>query len=81
MLTDFIAKKLKIAKYKMLRDGTYFAEVPGFRGVWASAKNLEQCRSELREVLEDWLLLKIHDRESVAGLTLNIDQRRLVSHA
>jgi hypothetical protein len=39
-------------KFKILGDGTYFGEVPGFRGVWANANTLEECRKELQEVLE-----------------------------
>lgn len=57
MLSEFIAKKLKEARYKLLKSGGYFGEIPGLRGVWANARNLEDCRGELREVLEDWLLL------------------------
>lgn len=59
MLTRFIEKQLKRARYKLLKDGTYFAEIPGFRGVWADGRNLEQCRNELQEVLEDWVFLKV----------------------
>ncbi len=54
MLNEFITKKLTLARYKILENGTYFGEISGLRGVWASAKNLEECRQELREVLEDW---------------------------
>ena len=57
MLTSFIEKNLHRAKYKILEDGTYFGEIPKVRGVWASAKTLEDCRSELREVFEEWMLL------------------------
>ena len=57
MLSEFIAKKLKNARYKLLKDGSYFGEISGIKGVWANAKNLEDCRRELQEVLEDWLLL------------------------
>ena len=42
----------------MLDDGSYFGEIPGFKGVWTNNKNLEKCRKELREVLEEWLILK-----------------------
>jgi predicted RNase H-like HicB family nuclease len=56
MLSDYIAKKLRAAEYKLLKDGTYFGEIPGLRGVWANAKNLEACREELRDVLEEWFL-------------------------
>ncbi len=57
MLTEFINKKLSVAQYKILKNKDYFGEIPGLKGVWASAKNLEDCRKELQEVLEDWLLL------------------------
>lgn len=81
MLSDYIAKKLRDAEYKMLKDGTYFGEIPGLRGVWANAKKLEDCREELKEVLEEWLLLKVQNRESVPGLRLKLGQRQLVRNA
>lgn len=81
MLTDFINKNLKKAKYKLLKDRTYFAEIPGIKGVWANAKNLENCRKELQEVLEDWLLLKIREGERVPGFEIKFDRRSLARHA
>ena len=59
MFTQYISEKLHKAKYKILEDGTYFAEISGLKGVWANAKTLEACRTELQEVLEDWKSLKI----------------------
>lgn len=53
MFTEYVNKKLKTAKYKILKDGSYYGEIPDIKGVWASAKNLEDCRKELQEVLED----------------------------
>ena len=70
MLIDYIEKKLKSAHYKILEDKTFFAEIPGLRGIWANAKNLEECREELREVLEDWLLIKIQDGDKIPGLKI-----------
>ena len=81
MLSEFIAKKLKQAKYKLLKDGSYFGEVPGLKGVWANASNLEDCRKDLQEVLEDWLLLKVRDQEKIPGFDIKVDQRALVRHA
>ncbi|MFY9461752.1 MAG: type II toxin-antitoxin system HicB family antitoxin, partial [Candidatus Sungiibacteriota bacterium] len=43
MISEYIAKKLKQARYKLLKDGSYFGEIAGLRGVWANAKNLEDC--------------------------------------
>ena len=78
MFIEFINKKLKRARYKLLKDGSYFGEIPGLRGVWANAKSLEDCREELGEVLEDWLLLKVRDKERVPGFIFKIDRRELV---
>ena len=80
MLTEFINKKLKEAEYKILKDRTYFGEIPGLKGVWANAKNLEDCREELQEVLEDWLLLKIRSGEKIFGFEIQFDKRELVKH-
>ena len=79
MLTDFINKKIKQARYKMLEDGTYFGRIPGIKGIWANAKNLEDCRKELQEVLEEWMILKIVRREKIPGLKITIDRRLLVA--
>jgi len=80
MFTEFINRKLKEARYKILKDKTYFGEIPGLRGVWASGKNLEDCRRELQEVLEDWLLLKIKTGDYVPGFRSKIGER-LLTHA
>ncbi len=81
MLTEFIEKKLKTARYKLLKDGSYFGEIPGIKGVWANDKNLEDCRKELKGVLEDWLLLKVRERENIPGFIFRIDRRQLVKYA
>ena len=81
MLTKFLEKKLKQASYKLLKDGTYFGEIQGLKGVWANTKTLEACREELRDVLEEWVLLKVRDQEKVPGLILRVSQYRMPSYA
>lgn len=78
MLIEYIEKKLKEARYKSLKDRSFFGEIPGLRGVWANAKNLEDCRQELRLALEDWLLFKLKEEDFIPGLRVGVDQRRLV---
>ena len=63
MLTEYIQTAMRHATYKMYEDGSFFATIPDFQGVWAHAKTVEACREELREVLEDWLLLSIADHD------------------
>ena len=65
MLTEFIAKQLKRARYKPLKDGGYLGEIPGLKGVWANKKTLEDCREELRSALEDWVLFKLKDGDAI----------------
>ncbi len=65
MLTEYIQKALEKAQYKEFDNGTWFAEIPGFEGVWANAGNVEKCRRELKEVLEEWLILKIRDQDTI----------------
>ena len=60
MLTEYIQAAMKKADYEILPDdGSYYGKIPGFKGVWANAKTLEDCRNELKEVLEDWILISI----------------------
>lgn len=81
MISEFIEKKMKRARYKLLNEGGYFGEIPGLRGVWAHAKNLEDCRKELKEVLEDWILLNVRSKHAIPGFTWKADKRGLVKYA
>ena len=72
MLTEFITKQLKKAQYKLLKDGTYFGEIPGLKGVWANKKSLEGCREQLRSALEDWMLFKLKDGDAIPGLRIGV---------
>ena len=75
MLSEYIIQKLNKAKYKIINDGSYFGEIPGLKGVWASAKTLEACREELREVLEGWIVLKLQDGDKIPGFSLKNDSK------
>jgi len=65
MLLEYTQKALEKAEYKKLDDGTWFAEIPGFEGVWANGNTIEECRTELLEVLEEWLILKLRDNDPI----------------
>lgn len=65
MLTKCIRASLKRAEYKKLEDDSWYAEFPGFTGVWANGVSVEECRNDLHEVLEEWLILKIRDTDPI----------------
>ena len=81
MISQFIQKKLDKATYKILEDKTYYGEISGLKGVWANAKTLEECRKDLEEVLEDWIIVKIKSDERIPGLPFDFDKRKNFSYA
>ena len=78
MLTDYIRAAMKKARYEILSDdNSYYGEIEGFEGVWANASDLETCREELEEVLEEWILFRVsHNLQLpvVDGLELKIKE-------
>lgn len=60
ILAEYVELAMQDADFVIfVEDGTYFGEIYGFQGVWANADTLEECRRELKEVLEGWIILGI----------------------
>jgi len=61
MLLEYIQAALRHAKYEILPDDdSYYGAIPECPGVYAHADLLEDCREELREVLDEWVLFRVH---------------------
>ncbi len=61
MLLKYLQAALRHAHYEILKDdGTYYGEIPECNGVYANAATLEACREQLQEVLEEWVLFRVH---------------------
>jgi predicted RNase H-like HicB family nuclease len=75
MSTEYIRTAIGKARYEILDDGSFYGEIPGFQGVYANADALEECRGELQEVLEGWIILGLrmgHSLPVVNKLQLDI---------
>lgn len=59
MITEYVACGLRRARCDRLEDGTFVAEVPGLRGVLSTAPTLEECRRNLAEAIEEWVLVRV----------------------
>ncbi|MDP2956390.1 MAG: hypothetical protein Q8N53_08205 [Longimicrobiales bacterium] len=60
MVREYLAAAMSSATYELLQDDpAFYGEIPGFEGVYAHAGTLEECRRELEEVLEEWVLLRV----------------------
>jgi len=74
MLIEYVKEALRSAEFKILDDETFFGEVPEIEGAWGNASTLEDCRDELAEAIEGWLLVSLHHRlpiPIISGIDLN----------
>jgi len=54
MLTEYIQEALNRAQYQIIHDDEpYYAGKPELKGVWATGKNLEECRKTSLKLLKD----------------------------
>ena len=78
MLTDYLNAAMRSAHYELLsEDDQFYGEVPLCNGVYATASTLEECREQLREALEEWVLFRIHRQLTlpvVAGVELVVKE-------
>lgn len=59
MISEYIKAALKNAHYEIIEDEEpYYGEIPELKGVWATGKTLEECRDNLSENLEGWILVR-----------------------
>ncbi|MDB5349660.1 MAG: type toxin-antitoxin system HicB family antitoxin [Planctomycetota bacterium] len=69
MLLEYVQAALRHARYEILaEDGSYYGEIPEFNGVYANAETLEDCRDQLREVLDGWVLFRVHKNLPVPAI-------------
>jgi predicted RNase H-like HicB family nuclease len=60
LITEYIEAALSRAKYEIIEDeDPYYGEVPELEGVWATGKTLEECRHNLAEVIDGWLVVRL----------------------
>ena len=78
MLTNYIQAAMHKAHYEILPDGEgYYGSIPDLQGIWANADTLEACREELREVLEEWILIGLKMGPfipQIDGIELNVKE-------
>ena len=74
MFSEYIQAALEKADYEVIDNPEpYYAHVPGLVGVWATGMTIEDCRKELIEAIEEWIVAKLQWRQpipSIAGRTI-----------
>ena len=60
MIVEYINEALAQAHYELIEDeDPYYGEIPDLPGVYASGKTLEECRKNLAEVIDGWLIIRL----------------------
>jgi predicted RNase H-like HicB family nuclease len=75
MFAEYIGAALRLAKYQTLEDSTYMATVESLRGVIAVGDTVEECRSDLIQVIEGWIALGLrmgHHIPSIDGYVIDV---------
>lgn len=59
MIYEYVQAALESAHYEIIEDEEpYYGEVPVLQGVWATGNTLEECRRNLAETIEGWILVR-----------------------
>lgn len=73
---QFKNRAIRKAQFEVLEDGSIYGEIPECLGVWAKARTQRKCREELKEILSEWVDVKLKDRDRdfpiIEGVNLNV---------
>ena len=60
MIIEYLDVAMKKAHYEMIHDEEpFYGEIQECQGVWATGKTLEECRENLLQTLEGWLVISL----------------------
>ncbi len=60
MIREYIEAALAQANYEIIKaDEPYYGEIHGLQGVWATGRTLEECRKNLSETLDGWIVVHL----------------------
>ncbi|HKW99771.1 MAG TPA: type II toxin-antitoxin system HicB family antitoxin [Bryobacteraceae bacterium] len=69
MIAEYLNAALKHARYDIIEDAEpFYGEIPECSGVWASGKTLEECRQNLLEGLEGWIILGLQRGSKIPAI-------------
>lgn len=75
MLRSYIRAAMNKAHYEIIEQegAPYYGEIPGLPGVMAAGRSLEECRENLEDALDAWIVLGIqlgHPIPDIDGISL-----------
>jgi predicted RNase H-like HicB family nuclease len=73
LIGRYVAAACRRGMTEQTEDGRWYAEVQVLPGVWAEGDTEEQALTELRETVEEWVQMKISDKDRDLPLLDGID--------
>ncbi len=76
MLTKYIEKAMHQAHYETMENGNFFGAIPACKGCWGEGATLEECRQDLIDALESWMMHRLRrgmELPVIDGIDLNIN--------
>ncbi len=75
MLRRYIDTAMAQAHYEIIDQPgePYYGEIPGLEGVLATGSTLEECRTNLEDTLDAWIMLGLqlgHEIPAIGGVGL-----------
>lgn len=81
MIIQYVQRAMEKAHYEIIDDEEpYYGEIPRCQGVWATGKTLEECRRNLEDVLEGWIVVRLQRGlvlPQIGGVTIRPLERLL----
>lgn len=74
ILSEYLERAIAQAEFDKLEGGTFAGRIPSCKGVVAFGPTLQECASELRSTLEDWVVVGLklgHPLPVIEGIDLN----------
>ena len=74
MLSNYIQQAMRHAHYEIMENGRFFGSIALCQGAWGEGGTLEECREELREALEAWIVVGLRHGDTlpvIDGIDLN----------
>jgi predicted RNase H-like HicB family nuclease len=56
---EYAKAAMNRAQYEDMGDGTWYASIPGFDGLWAIGSSQDEAREQLYETLDGWIYVHV----------------------
>ncbi|MCX6153223.1 MAG: type II toxin-antitoxin system HicB family antitoxin [Candidatus Kapabacteria bacterium] len=69
MINEYINAAINEANYSIIEDEyPFYADIPSLKGLWASGSTFEECRRNLIESIESWLIVSLKNNLEIPEL-------------